>query len=187
MSSSSEKRGLSDIWHGLLILEATPGLRIKCPDTNQFVPKLHHWAHFSLLWVPVSSIFLPWSSPRCFLQVKAPASEEWRGFVRDYQGGNRSFCLKQGRLTLWKSASWSLHIYCMTWFIILGSMDSQMEKIMRTFLWCITEPVNRFQWVTCKDVCVSLQEGGLGTGSLRMGSEGQVTWEVCCLQMRGMP
>jgi len=51
---------------------------------------------------------------------------------------------KGGTLTLLQSTLWSLPIHYMSLFTISASVASQLEKIMRDFLWSKNASVNDF-------------------------------------------
>jgi len=62
------------------------------------------------------------------------------------------------RLTLWQSTLYSLPVYFMSLFTILGSIASHLEKIMRDFSWSSRDSNNSFYW----DVCHPKHKGSLG-------------------------
>ena len=73
--------------------------------------------------------------------------------------------------TFLKSTRWSLPTYFMSIFIIPTNVASQLQKIMRDFLWSDDESNNGFHRVNWDDVCYPKHEGDLGVGRLQEMNE----------------
>ena len=83
------------------------------------------------------------------------------------KNGKDTFWLKQlylskgGRLTLLKSTLLSLPIF-LSLFTIPQVVAAKLEKIQRNFPWGTTDEVFKYSLVAWDNVCLPMEEGGLG-------------------------
>nr|XP_043625587.1 uncharacterized protein LOC122597012 [Erigeron canadensis] len=78
--------------------------------------------------------------------------------ISDWRNKSLSFV---GRLHLIKYALSSMHIYWSSVFILPGRIVKELEKRMRSFLWCKGPMVKGKAKVAWKDICLPKYEGGL--------------------------
>ena len=72
-----------------------------------------------------------------------------------------------GRLTLIKSVLGSLGIYFMSFFRVPVGVVKTLESIRARFFWGSTEGERKISWVIWDIILNSLEQSGLGVGSLQ--------------------
>ena len=122
-----------------MLFEAMPGLRLNLSKSSLIpigeIPNIHHLASFFDCGISaLSSIYLglPLGASFKSKAVWDPVGERFQKRL----SGWKSKMLSQGeRLTLLQSTLWNLSIYYMSLFTIPASIASQLERLMRDFLW----------------------------------------------------
>jgi len=140
----------------LLLFEAMSGLRVDSSKSSLIsigeVPNIHYLAHFfgcGVSALPSTYLGLPLGASFKCKVVWDPIVER---FQKRLVGWKSNMLSKVGRLTLFQSTLWSLPIYYMSLFTIPASVASQLEKIMRDFLWSKHAGVNSVRWVSWDEI-----------------------------------
>nr|XP_043615884.1 uncharacterized protein LOC122587785 [Erigeron canadensis] len=107
----------------------------------------------------VKYLGVPLVSSRLVLQDCKPFIEKVQKRVNDWRNKFLSFA---GRVQLINSVLSAIHVYWSSVFILPMSIISDIEQIMRGFLWCQGEIHKGKAKVAWDDVCLPKEEGGLG-------------------------
>lgn len=85
-----------------------------------------------------------------------------------------------GRLILIKSVLNSIPIYTMASAYVPKGTIKRLEQIIRNFLWDV-QGSSRAHWVKRDDICLPMEEGGLGIRRLNLiqdGLHGKLMWQI---------
>lgn len=99
------------------------------------------------------------------------------------QGWKNKLLSYAGRLQLVKSVLSSIHVFWSSLFILDVSLTNEIEKLIRSFLWSNGGSVRGKAKVKWSEVCLPIEQGGLGIKSLRMWNRALMTkhiWNILC-------
>jgi len=130
----------------LLMFEAMSGLRVNLSKGALIlvvdVCNVHVLVHFfgcGVDHLPSSYLGLPLGAPYKSIAIWDPVVER---FNKRLAGWKSKLLSRGGRLTLLRSTLCSLSIYFMSLFTIPASIASQLERLMRDFIWNSNENGN---------------------------------------------
>ncbi|KAL3620032.1 hypothetical protein CASFOL_034944 [Castilleja foliolosa] len=95
-------------------------------------------------------------------------------------GWKNKFLTFAGKITLINSVLSSMITYIMASTVVPLSVIKKVEKILRTFLWSQNNQ-DRTSWVSWKDTCKPVEEGGVGIRNLKdtlYGYQGKLAWNL---------
>nr|GEW87841.1 hypothetical protein [Tanacetum cinerariifolium] len=124
---------------------------------------------------PVKYLGVPLVSSRLIYRDCNELIEKVQRRVNDWKNKSLSTA---GRLQLIQSVVSSLHVYWASVFILPTRILLDIEQIMRGFLWCHGNMRRGMAKVAWEDVCLPIDEGGLGIRRLvrDLIAHGQFTW-----------
>lgn len=108
--------------------------------------------------LPVRYLGVPLISSRLLYRDCKVLVEKLEGRVNDWRNKYLSLA---GRLQLVRSVLSSMHLYWASVFILPARIISELEQLMRGFLWCQGEMKRGKAKVAWESVCKPKQEGGL--------------------------
>ncbi|KAL4312348.1 hypothetical protein GQ457_01G050470 [Hibiscus cannabinus] len=157
----------------LRVFELASGLQLNLKKSmifgiNVAEEDLSHWAdlvgcdvgHF-----PTSYLGLPLGHRRNSAALWDPIVEKFNGRLASWKSATLSF---GGRLVLLKSVLSSLPIYFMSIFRMPVAVYQKLSSIMANFLWGGSLDRRRIHWVKWSDVCLPIDNGGLGIVDLNI-------------------
>ncbi|GKD67596.1 hypothetical protein Tco_1321686, partial [Tanacetum coccineum] len=109
--------------------------------------------------LPVRYLGVPLISSRLLYRDCKVLVEKLESRVNDWRN---KFLSLAGRMQLVRSVLSSMHIYWASVFILPVRIISDLEQLMRGFLWCQGEMKKGKAKVAWDSVCLPLKEGGLG-------------------------
>ncbi|GJW60131.1 uncharacterized protein Tco_0109466 [Tanacetum coccineum] len=109
--------------------------------------------------LPVRYLGVPLISSRLLYRDCKVLVEKLESRVNDWRN---KFLSLAGRMQLVRSVLSSMHIYWASVFILPVQIISDLEQLMRGFLWCQGEMKKGKAKVAWDSVCLPLKEGGLG-------------------------
>nr|XP_043639239.1 uncharacterized protein LOC122610308 [Erigeron canadensis] len=110
--------------------------------------------------LPIRYLGVPLISSRLLHKDCKVLVERMEARISDWKNKSLSFAR---RLQLINSVLSSLHIYWASVFILPASIINDLEKKMRSFLWCQGPMSKGKAKVSWKDCCLPKNEGGLGS------------------------
>nr|XP_043630018.1 uncharacterized protein LOC122601315 [Erigeron canadensis] len=128
--------------------------------------------------LPIRYLGVPLISFRLLHKDCKVLVERMEAKISDWKNKSLSFV---GRLQLNNSVLSSLHIYWASVFILPASIINDLEKKMRSFLWCQGPMSKGKAKVSWKDCCLPKNEGGLGIRRIRDVNKALMTshiWSV---------
>lgn len=147
------------------------GLKPSLPKSTAFFSnvkvsikqEIHEFMPFEFGCLPIKYLGVPLISSNLLNRNCKVLVERIANRVGDWKNKSLSFA---GRLQLMRSVLSSMHVYWSSVFILPVSITSQIEKILRGFLWCQGELKTGKSKVSWEVICRPKDEGGLGIRSL---------------------
>ncbi|KAK1302693.1 hypothetical protein QJS10_CPB12g01020 [Acorus calamus] len=128
--------------------------------------------------LPVTHLGLPLQSGYLSNSSCAPLVEKMRNRLQTWAG---LYLSKAGRLELIKSVLLSLSHYWTAGFALPRKTIKSLEQICRRFFWAGEEGKAKIMSVSWEDICVPMNEGGLGIKCIAEWNEaamGTRLWEI---------
>ncbi|GJV91865.1 hypothetical protein Tco_1539678, partial [Tanacetum coccineum] len=136
-----------------------------CNVLNHVKAAILNFMPFAEGELPVNYLGVPLISSRLLNKDCKVLVEKARNRIEDWKNKSLSY---SGRLQLCKSVISSMQVYWASILVIPMGIVSDIQQIIRGFLWCNGEYKRGKAKVAWDDICLPKKEGGLGLRSLEV-------------------